>query len=219
MASSSLTVIILVSFSFVVGTPLKEKQQTALNHIDVNWEAPKDIKNRFIYYKSGYDYDDLPVIVLEFGNWDFQGAAENGGKDFETASLYLDQVLARILRGFFHEKSNMSDSIPVDKEIVAIVDFDGLNLSQLKSPPTLKWMLDRLSKMGIIYNAISYGFIVNANPLVYQMINTVKPFISNFLEKVDIYGTNVNHWKTHILKKIPSSELHPRYGGNQHFRP
>ncbi|CAG7830731.1 unnamed protein product, partial [Allacma fusca] len=78
------------------------KQQVSLNDIDLNWEAPKDIKNRFIYYKSGYDYDDLPVIVLEFGNWDFQGAVENGGRDFENAVLFLDQALARILRGFFH---------------------------------------------------------------------------------------------------------------------
>ncbi|CAG7728361.1 unnamed protein product, partial [Allacma fusca] len=142
-----------------------------------------------------------------------------GGRDFENAVLFLDQALARILRGFFHKKSNNSDSVPVDKEIVVIADFDGWNLAQISSPPTLKWMLDRLSKMGIIYKSISYGFIVNANPLVYQMINTVKPFISNFLEKIDIYGTNVNHWKTHILKKIPPSELHPRYGGHKNFRP
>ncbi|CAG7716534.1 unnamed protein product [Allacma fusca] len=217
--ASSVLIGILVLITSVAGTSIKKKQQTTLNRIDVNWEAPTDIKNRFMYYKSGYDYDDIPVIVMEYGNWDFQGAAEKGGKDLEIADLFIDQLNARLLGGFFHEKSNMTDSIPVDKEIVAIVDFDGWNLSQFNSPPTLKWMLDRLSKMGIIYKTISYGFIVNANPLVYQMINTVKPFISNFLEKVDIYGTNVNHWKTHLLKKIPPSELHPRYGGNQNFRP
>ncbi|CAG7726131.1 unnamed protein product [Allacma fusca] len=131
----------------------------------LDWEPPEDIKNKFLYYVSGFDYDNKPVLIMEWGKWDFQGVAEKGGMEFDNATIILDQLIDRIQAGYFAK--NDTDVFPPEKEIVVIVDFGGLKLRQIRSPPTFKLMLDRMAKMGTTYKCIAYGFIVNGKKSTY----------------------------------------------------
>ncbi|CAG7726129.1 unnamed protein product [Allacma fusca] len=165
-------VISVVLTVLVFGTKIQAKSevQEILNKSGfLNWEGSESLKNKFIYYLSGYDYDNLPVVVVEMGKWDFQGVAEKGGKDLEDANFFIDQLNTRLQAGFFRKNFNASNFDSFNNEAIVIVDFEGLRISQLSSPPTVKMILDRLAKMGKIYNSIASGFIINANPVAHQV--------------------------------------------------
>jgi hypothetical protein len=121
-------------------------------------------------------------------------------------------LIKRVSKNFIKETE-------ISEDLAFILDFDGLDLRQAQSPAVIKATIENLKMVQRYYAQVAYGFVVNANPLAYQVINLGKPFIGNFLERTEVFGTNSRIWKPRILKKIPRSQLPPPYGGTQDFKP
>lgn len=45
-------------------------------------------------------------------------------------------------------------------------------------------------------------------------INLSRPFMGTIFDKMEIYGTRSDKWKSALLRKIPQEQLPPKYGGN-----
>ena len=51
-------------------------------------------------------------------------------------------------------------------------------------------------------------------------MTAARPFLGNWLEKYEIYGTRMDKWKPIILRKIGADQLAPKYGGtNTDWKP
>lgn len=50
-------------------------------------------------------------------------------------------------------------------------------------------------------------------------MDLAKPFLGNFLEKFEIYGTRAEKWKPKILRQIPATQLPPELGGFAAWKP
>ncbi|CAG7733478.1 unnamed protein product [Allacma fusca] len=181
-----------------------------------NEKSVKDHKGKYIYYLSGYDYDNRAVIVMEWGRWDIRSIAEEGGDGPEKFEKAVGHFVEKIQKGFFNKKANESET---EDSIVVIIDFDGLNLRQIATANSLKLFMRSLAQLEGAFAQFAFGFIVNATPLVHQVIHASKPYMGKFLERMEIYGSNSRKWIPSILKKIPRSQLHPAYGGKSDFRP
>ncbi|CAG7728224.1 unnamed protein product, partial [Allacma fusca] len=102
---------------------------------------------------------------------------------------------------------------------VAIIDFGGLNLQQFFTEAATKLAITNMNDLQRLHSHLSYGFIINANPLAHQLLNVAKPLMANLLERFDIHGTNSKKWMPALLKKIPRSQLPTALGGFKDFKP
>ena len=52
-----------------------------------------------------------------------------------------------------------------------------------------------------------------------NFIQISRPFMGTLLDKYEIYGTRAGKWKPMLLRRIPASQLPPKYGGNEDWKP
>ncbi|CAG7679907.1 unnamed protein product [Allacma fusca] len=187
------------------------------NWVDT-WEAPKIIKDGFPYYISGHDDDGRPILVMEWGHWDFRSIVEKGGENVEHLAKHFDQIIQRINTGFFTRNINDTDDY-TNGEMTVIVDMDGLSLRQIMLPKNIRFLLENVTKIEKCFAKITYGYIINLSTVGWQLISLFKPYLGKFLERMEMYGTNSQHWKPKLFKRLPPSQLHPVYGGSEGFRP
>ncbi|CAG7726888.1 unnamed protein product [Allacma fusca] len=125
--------------------------------------------------------EQTELLVMEWGKWDSRTVADKGGQDLKDLEKRNSQIIERIRTGYFEKAQNKhNDSSEVDKldpEIAVIIDFEGMKLSQMRSVENIKYLMRNFARMERAYNYFSYGFIVNTNPLVDQIINLSKPFM------------------------------------------
>ncbi|CAG7822865.1 unnamed protein product [Allacma fusca] len=193
--------------------------QSLKNKDILEWEAPESIKEKFPYYLSGFDYDRKPVVVMEFGGWDTLSLLKKGPEALVDVDKRNDQFAERLRTGFFNSLYPNGSSETSDDEVAIIFDFDGLQFRQLTSPENVKYLMKTFAKFEKASDQIGYGFLINANTLVEQMLILVKPFMGKFLERVEVYGTKSEIWKPLLLRRIPRSQLPLAYGGTKKFRP
>ncbi|CAG7824275.1 unnamed protein product, partial [Allacma fusca] len=112
-----------------------------------------------------------------------------------------------------------TDKNDTNDEIVVIVDYDGFQFRHISTPDAVKFVLTLASKLEKCYAQIPYGYVINANPLAYQVVILSKPTAGNFLQKMDIHGTNSQSWIPKIQRMIPQDQLPPAYGGSSDFKP
>ncbi|CAG7822173.1 unnamed protein product [Allacma fusca] len=177
----------------------------------------------FPYYVTGYDYEDRPVIVMEWGRWDIRTLAEKGGDRVAKYEKGIDEFVKRVKSGYFSKKSNEpnpEDENETDSaQIAVVIDFEGLSLRQLGTPASVALFVRGLGKLEKVYKEFAYGYLLNSTPLVDQVINLSRPYMGKFLERCEVYGTVSRTWIPKILKNIPRSQLHSAYGGKKDFRP
>ncbi|CAG7828076.1 unnamed protein product [Allacma fusca] len=175
----------------------------------------------FPYYVTGYDYEDRPVIVMEWGRWDIRTLAEKGGDRITKFEKGIDEFVKRVKSGYFSKQSSEPNSAAEtdDAQIVVVIDFDGLSLRQLGTPASVALFVRSLGKLEKVYKEFAYGYLLNSTPLVDQVINLAKPYMGKFLERCEVYGTVSRTWIPKMLRKIPRSQLHSAYGGKKDFRP
>jgi len=208
--------LIIVSTIFLLGFLIDNchPQENSDNEIkvDVNndletWEAPDDIKRRYPYYQAGFDNENRPVWVNEFGKWDIKRLVESG----ETAVFdkYTDQFLYRV------QKSISIRSTPDDPVTswVYIFDMEEYPLSQLNSLRTVSYIVTLARKVELAARNMEYGFILNLNFLGEQLIRVLRPVLGTTLDRAEIAGTNKAKWMPLLLKSISKDQLPEWYGG------
>ncbi|CAG7786633.1 unnamed protein product, partial [Allacma fusca] len=179
----------------------------------LEWKPPEKFKQQYPSYLSGYDYDNRAVIVILTGKWDTQKIAEEEGQDLKDFLRRNHQFIERIKNGYYRRRVNESERGSNDDEIVIIMDYDGFDFRQVQSQKNTMLAMKFLEQLESCYDKFAYGFIVNANSLVDQMLSLGKPLMGQFIERMEIHGTNPRKFIPQILKKIPRSQLNATYGG------
>ncbi|CAG7639384.1 unnamed protein product [Allacma fusca] len=185
-------------------------------HQDLDvWEPPEEIRKNFPYYLSGFDEENRPVWVMEFGKWDVRGALEKG-KDWESAlDKHIDQWLYRM---FNSSGLRATPEEPVN-EIIDIHDMDGYNIRQINSPRALAFIIRKMRTVSIAMRFAHSAYAINTNFIAENLLNILKPVLGKDFQKLIVYGTNKNKWLPVLLKSIPKDQLPERYGGSKKFTP
>ncbi|CAG7824219.1 unnamed protein product, partial [Allacma fusca] len=124
-----------------------------------------DVFKALPYYFSGYDFDDLPIIVIEIGHWDVFGLSEVQDKLESELERFED-----VFYGCLERISNSSvvnidgDETKVD-EFVLIIDFDDFNLKMMSTSASSRLMLKFWKRFKKYDNAVAYGFYINLNAI------------------------------------------------------
>ncbi|CAG7734430.1 unnamed protein product [Allacma fusca] len=128
----------------------------------LDWEAPAYIKKQFPYYLSGVDYENRPVVVLEWGKWNPSKITEEGGEDLLILRKYADQMMERMRTSFYKQALNDPEA---KDDLAVLIDFDGLDLNQARSPATVKFFIEMSERVERVYHLFEYGFVVNGKKL------------------------------------------------------
>ena len=172
------------------------------------------MKRNLPYYLAGYDYDDRPVWVLEFGKYDIRGHVTGDEDRAKAFDKYADQVIWNILQS----ADNVTDpENPTD--VILILDMDGYSLEQLGSTHAVAFVLKFLKLVLGVFSYVDSVYVINANFVANNLIQLVKPLFGPEFNKVEVFGTNADKWLPVLLKKIPSSQLPSWYGGSKDFKP
>ncbi|CAG7818571.1 unnamed protein product, partial [Allacma fusca] len=174
------------------------------------------VERKFLYQIFGYDYDNIPVTVWNWGRWDFFWLV-NHPKELSTLQNNFDNWIDEFRRGLFFPR--FRNNYDTTDSYITIIDFDGLDLRSLLSEDVITVILQLFSKLQGVAGGIAYGFILNANHITEQVISMAKPFAGNFLERMEVFGTKSEKWIPNLLKTIPRNQLPPAYGGNVDFEP
>ncbi|CAG7723927.1 unnamed protein product, partial [Allacma fusca] len=150
----------------------------AVNSQDVRTNDTESIEKRkeFRYYVSGFDYDNQPVVIMDWGKWDLEWLIKQPGlknlfkKNYEN---YIDELAS----GDFTQKirkylTNGQNSID---EVVIIKNYDAFDLRHVYSSESLQLCMDLLKQLHKCYPRIEYGMVVNTNAFAYQLLDMAKP--------------------------------------------
>ncbi|CAG7823944.1 unnamed protein product [Allacma fusca] len=187
----------------------------ALNATE-EWQAPNDVINSYPYYFSGFDEENRPILVCEFGKWDLRRFFDEG-RDVNILHKYVDQALDRFVSGppkELYPEGNAADGT------VLIADLDGFNIRQVASAECFRLILGIASKFSKLEKHLAYGFFINLNYLAERTYEVARPLLGSLVERVEVYGTNSAKWIPKLLRALPADQLPPWYGGpKKHFSP
>jgi hypothetical protein len=179
------------------------------------WEPPIEISANFPYYLSGFDSENRPIWVLEFGKWDIRSLVEKREDLIDDLKKHVDQWLYRMY------KSTGTKATPENpvKDLIVILDTEGLDLHQVSSAPALIVLIQHIRKIASCLQFAYVAYVVNASFVAKNLINLVKPLVSRDFARVEVLGTNPSHNRQVLLRNIPSDQLAEWYGGAKDFKP
>ncbi|CAG7719489.1 unnamed protein product [Allacma fusca] len=216
----TLILYISITFSLLVNCQIpKEEIPAELQHLfdsDLSsWKPPADIRTNYPYYLSGFDEDNRPIWILEFGKWDIRSALEKG----EDVAANLDKHIDTAIWNFLDSTKTRSTSEDPVTEFVVIIDANGYSFHQLNSLQAVSFVIKKLKLITIATRFASEVYAVNVNFVAEKLLTILKPVLGQEFEKFMIFGTNANQWIPRMLKKIPRSQLPEWYGGKANFKP
>ncbi|CAG7831520.1 unnamed protein product [Allacma fusca] len=182
----------------------------------LTWEAPREFQKAFPYYLSGFDEENAPIWIAEFGKWDVRKIIESGPENEKILRRYIQQFLKRAVES---RSLKSTADIPVT-EVNCIIDMEGYGSQQASSPPTLAvtmWFAGQIEQAW--RNKLKSGFIVNSNYLFTTVWNLMKPLLGRNVYKVEVFGNNKDRWIPALLKTFPKSQIPEWYGGNKDHTP
>ncbi|CAG7639330.1 unnamed protein product [Allacma fusca] len=203
----------------VEGQILPEEVPDSLQHLlhwDLDtWQAPEEIQQDFPYFVSGFDEENRPILVLEFGKWDIRKIVDRGIEWERILDKYIDQIIWNLYN------STGLRSTPENRvnEVEAIIDMDGYGFKQLSSLKAVSFTLRKMRLVTIAMRFANSVFMINTNFIAESLLNLLKPIMGKEFEKIQIFGTNPKHWMPRMLKVIPRDQLPPKYGGSTDFSP
>ncbi|CAG7721433.1 unnamed protein product [Allacma fusca] len=172
---------------------------------------------KFDYYVSGFDYDNRPIIIMDSGKWDTEWLVERPdecSKVLGNYAKYVDELSSGTFKYKFNNTYGKDNEI--NEEFVFIKDYDNYDFRRVQNSAVTKLGQQFLHLLKKFESKLGYGFIINANPLVQQLMELSRSTVGRVFERIDIYGTNSRKWIPQLLRKIPVDQLPPKYGGSQH---
>ncbi|CAG7818193.1 unnamed protein product [Allacma fusca] len=125
----------------------------------VAWQEPLELKQNFPYYISGYDFDNRPIVIVEFGQYKIRELLEKGPRDVENLEKYIQKAGVNVLISMTPRNSSRKDV----REISAILDIAGFQYSQGIHVPTLEFARKLTVQYGPLLNVgVDKVVIVNA---------------------------------------------------------
>ncbi|CAG7698269.1 unnamed protein product [Allacma fusca] len=185
-------------------------------HLDLEkWEEPEELTKNLVYYLSGFDFENRPVWVVEFGKWDLRSILERGEIWDKLFDKYVDKFLWRLWKSL---PIKATPEKPV-KECVVIFDMEGYDLQQMNSPAALGFIIKKLRTVTAAIPITSGAYIINANFLAKNLLNLLRPVLGKEFSRVEIYGANSKSYRRVLLRNIPQNQLPESYGGSKGSKP
>ncbi|CAG7831206.1 unnamed protein product [Allacma fusca] len=215
-----LDILVLAVLSF-------ESISASLILFDSNWKdisanSTDSIENLkdFRYYVSGFDYDNRPVVIMDWGKWNIEWLIKQPDLKNLLKKNY-ENYINELASGDFTQKMSkyLSSGQNSSDEVVIIKNYDAFDIRHVYTSESFKLCMDLLKQMQKCFHKIEYGMVVNANAFTYQLLDMGKPLIGNILSKFDVYGTNPEKWIPRLSRKIPLDQLPHSLGGREDFQP
>ncbi|CAG7726542.1 unnamed protein product [Allacma fusca] len=139
--------------------------------------------------------------------------AEDGLESTQRFDKYVRKACLRMVRS--HAQKNK-----LGNQLVYLLDFEGLEFSQLASIPTVTYLL-KLARdyRKLLEDHTAFILIVNANYVTETLVNLVRPIFGRLLEVLEIHGNNKAKWLPQVLKYFPKSQIPEWYGGSPGYKP
>ncbi|CAG7639361.1 unnamed protein product [Allacma fusca] len=205
----------LNSFAQIQPDEIPNELQFIVNGDLDTWEPPKDISKNYPYYLSGFDIENRPVWVLEFGKWDVPVLIARGEDWEEALSKHIDQWLWKM----YNSTGLRGSPDALVKDVVAIIDMDGYNIRQINSAKAVAFVLRKMKTITIALQFAYGAYVVNANFFARNLLNLLRPIMGSEFEHLQIYGTNPSKYQPVLLKHIPRDQIPQWYGGLKDFKP
>ncbi|CAG7639351.1 unnamed protein product [Allacma fusca] len=198
---------------------LEEEVPAELQHLlhwDLDtWKPPQEISEKFPYYLSGFDADNRPIWVLEFGKWDIPTILARGSKWEKALDKHVDQWLWKM----YDSIGMRSDPEDPVKEAVVIIDMDGYNLKQINSAKSVAFIIRKMRDITLTLRFAYGAYAINTNFFGQTLLNILRPIMGKDFEKLEVYGTNPARYRPILLRHIPRDQLAEWYGGVKGFKP
>ncbi|CAG7815325.1 unnamed protein product [Allacma fusca] len=193
------------------------EMQKIFNETDLDkWKAPDEIWKNFPYYLSGYDYENRPIWVWEWGKWPLRSYLERGENMDEIISRHVDQMLWHMYKFWGPQTNSEGERV---KEVNVLIDLEGYNMSQLGNIPAVNFLIRKLRLVTIVARFSHVTAFVNTNFFGETILNIVKPVMGAAFGSFEIYGTNSKNWEAKLLKHFPRDQIPLWYGGSKDHQP
>ncbi|CAG7725552.1 unnamed protein product [Allacma fusca] len=174
------------------------------------------LKELYPYYVAGYDFDNLPVVVIEVGHWDYLFVSKN-----------LDKYAGEMddFRNNFHGCLRKMSQLNVTREseeeenisggFALLLDLNNFSLKHFMSSESAKLLLSFWKGFKQFDDSIAYAFYINMNAVAENFALLSKPLMSKAFGRSQLFGTKNTSWIPALQRKIPTSTLPSWYGGEQ----
>ncbi|CAG7639373.1 unnamed protein product [Allacma fusca] len=182
------------------------------------WRAPNEIEDNFPYYLSGFDFENRPIWIVEFGKWDIATLLNTGAGDDASEQALSKHIDQGVWRAYNSTGMRATKGKPV-KEVICIVDMDGYDRRQINSAKAVAFII---KKMRTIHGALQFAhdtFVLNASVAAHSLLSVLRPILGRGVEKIHLFGTNPDKFKPVLLKHIPNDQIAEGFGGVAGFQP
>ncbi|CAG7786698.1 unnamed protein product [Allacma fusca] len=179
------------------------------------WESPEELLRECPYYLSGFDEENRPIWILEFGVWPTKDILARGREWEDAYKKYVNKMYQNIFNSVTLRATTEN---PV-KEVNLIMDLDKYTIRHFSSIKAASFATKTLQLLAAGAKLGHVVCIVNANSFSQVVLNFVRPVLGSALERVEIFGSNKNSWIPKLLKLLPKDQLSEKYGGRKDFKP
>jgi hypothetical protein len=181
-----------------------------------DWKAPRELKEKFPYYLSGYDYEDQPVWIGEVGKYDVRAQIEKGQEATHNLTQYLFQACFRMLESMIVKDTPTREV----RNIFGIADWEGFDITQGTHAGTVRYVLHMLQTYSDFLGlGLGHAVIINANYLTTVGFESIKPVLGGAFDRLEILGTNKAKWQKVLKKLLPENVIPTWYGGSKDYKP
>ncbi|CAG7827220.1 unnamed protein product [Allacma fusca] len=176
-----------------------------------SWTPSQELMRNFPYYLSGYDDDGRLIVVMEVGKWDAASWYNRGKKAWRDLDRYGQKMAYTFASGNWNippmNITEGGDIKPGTNEMVVIVDFDGLAISQAKNSEVLALLIKYIGIIEILQDRIHIAYFVYVNAVARAIIQILKPTLGKVYERVEVYGTLRSRWVQILRRDLPHDQI------------
>ncbi|CAG7829095.1 unnamed protein product [Allacma fusca] len=197
-----------------------EEVKNFLNDVE-DWKAPENISKRFPYYLTGFDFEDRPIWVCEYGKYQWDDLMERNSTEL---MIVTEKLLRKVVLNVFKSLAQKETPDRTVRQAVLVIDYEGFNMKQMTTvfshPEIIEFIIRKSDEYrDILVAIIGEIVLINANFAVAKGIDFIRPFVGELLERLTILGANKYKWKAELRRLIPANFIPPWYGGSKDFKP
>jgi len=188
------------------------------NDIDaiIGKEIPQIFSDKFPRQTECHDKAGRPVITVPFGTWDVPFSVATY-ENIDQFKLYTLQGCELLMDEIHKADKARKEGAPRITQCVLLIDMAGFSFMNLLNVYAVQNGLALLQSYEANYPETLYAcYLINSSSMINMLLNLVKPVLAvNTYEKIRVFNTNVEEWKTAILEQVDEELLPIQFGGTK----
>ncbi|CAG7836322.1 unnamed protein product [Allacma fusca] len=186
------------------------------------FKPPAFLQDRFPYYLAGYDYEDRPVWVAEWGKYKVDDLVDRVFELFPIFESMSIQGAINVAKSFVdRDKQRPGKDI---RQYVGIVDCEGFDVSLAYKVLARPELIDFGIKLAELYldigdATVAQMILINANYAAKLFVDLSRPVVGSLIDRLVVLGTNKYKWKGELRRYLPEETIPTWYGGSKDFKP